>query len=442
VTDARGRTATLPQSLRGLRVKLTAWYVGTFFAILALLGGGMFAAITRQFDRELDASLRDASAEMISLARVRGPQAAVHDLRIPGRTLLLVDTLGRSIDGAALDPWIERAAKFAFGRGTSSTSHEDDARILRAFAQRARLQDGTSLVAVAISDEIEIEDRYPALIAEFGGAALVALVLVAVGGWMLARKSIAPVERNVEHMRRFMADAAHELRTPVTAVRSRAEVTLQRTRSPQEYIASLRAIERETERLGGIVEDLLMLARADAGERPIQRERVFLDDLTLDAAESARTIADRKGVRLEVDDFEEAPVNGDPTLLRQLVLILLDNAIKFTEAGGIVRIGVRVIGAIAALNVSDSGAGIAGEHIPHVFERFYRGDPARQRASANDIGSEGVGLGLSIAQWIVDQHGGTIQIDSTRGHGTTVVVQFPAEPMGQSAPVMAGLSSS
>jgi signal transduction histidine kinase len=442
VTDARGRTATLPQSLRGLRVKLTAWYVGTFFAILALLGGGMFAAITRQFDRELDASLRDASAEMISLARVRGPQAAAHDLRIPGRTLLLVDTLGRSIDGEALDPWIARAAQLALRRGTSNTSHEDDARILRAFAQRARLQDGTPLVALAISDEIEIEDRYPALIAEFGGAAMVALVLVAVGGWMLARKSIAPVERNVEHMRRFMADAAHELRTPVTAVRSRAEVTLQRTRSPQEYIASLRAIERETERLGGIVEDLLMLARADAGERPIQRERVFLDDLTLDAAESARTIADRKGVRLEVDDFEEAPVNGDPTLLRQLVLILLDNAIKFTEAGGVVRIGVRIIGAIATLNVSDSGAGIAGEHIPHVFERFYRGDPARQRASANDIGSEGVGLGLSIAQWIVDQHGGTIQIDSTRGHGTTVVVQFPAEPMGQSAPVMAGLSSS
>jgi signal transduction histidine kinase len=366
----------------------------------------------------------------------------VHDLRIPGRTLLLVDTLGRSIDGAALDPWIARAGELAFRRGTSSTSHEDDARILRAFAQRARLQDGTQLVAVAISDEIEIEDRYPALIAEFGGAALVALVLVAVGGWMLARKSIAPVERSVEHMRRFMADAAHELRTPVTAARSRAEVTLQRMRSPQEYIASLRAIERETERLGGIVEDLLMLARADAGERPIQRERVFLDDLTLDAAESARTIADRKGVRLEVDDFEEAPVNGDPTLLRQLVLILLDNAIKFTEAGGVVRIGVRIVGTIATLNVSDSGAGIVVEDIPHVFERFYRGDPARQRASANDIGSEGVGLGLSIAQWIVDQHGGTIQIDSTPGHGTTVVVQFPAEPMGQSAPVMAGLSSS
>jgi signal transduction histidine kinase len=442
VTDGRGRAATLPQSLRGLRVKLTAWYVGTFFAILGLLGGGMFAAITRQFDRELDASLRDASAEMIAVARARGPEAAVRDLRIPGRALLLVDTLGRSIDGAALEPWLARTADAALRRGTSSTSHEGDTRILRAFAQRTRLQDGTPVVAVAISDEIEIEDRYPALIAEFGGAALVALVLVAVGGWMLARKSIAPVERSVEHMRRFMADAAHELRTPVTAVRSRAEVTLQRMRLPQEYIASLRAIERETERLGGIVEDLLMLARADAGERPIQRERVFLDDLTLDAAESARTIADRKGVRLEVDDFEEAPVNGDPTLLRQLVLILLENAIKFTEAGGIVRIGVRVIGAIAALNVSDSGAGIAGEHIPHVFERFYRGDPARQRASANDIGSEGVGLGLSIAQWIVDQHGGTIQIDSTRGLGTTVVVQFPAEPMGQSAPVMAGLSSS
>jgi signal transduction histidine kinase len=137
-------------------------------------------------------------------------------------------------------------------------------------------------------------------------------------------------------------------------VRSRAEVALQRARTPDEYVQALHAIERETERLGGIVEDLLMLARADAGQRPIERRRIFLDDLTLDAAESARIIADRKAVRLEVEEFEEAAVNGDPTLLRQLVLILLDNAIKFTDPGGVVRVGVRADASVATLTVTDT----------------------------------------------------------------------------------------
>jgi signal transduction histidine kinase len=422
---------------------LTAWYVGTFFAILALLGVGMFAAITRQFDRELDASLHDATTEMVAMARARGPQAALRDLRVPGRTFVLADTLGRSVDGRALEPWIAGVSNVALSHGTGNATHAaTESRILRAFAQRMRMPDGSPLVAIAISDEIEIEDRYPSLIAEFGAAALVALVLVAVGGWLLARQSIAPVERNVEHMRRFMADAAHELRTPLTVVRSRAEVALQRSRSPDEYVQSLRAIERETERLGGIVEDLLMLARADAGERPIERRRVFLDDLALDAAGSARIIADRKAVRLEVDDFEEAAVSGDPTLLRQLVLILLDNAIKFTDAGGVVRVGVRTVGSSATLTVTDTGIGIPPEQIPHVFERFYRGDSSRTRGSSNDAGSDGVGLGLSIAQWIAEEHNGSIRIESEPGQGARVTVQFPAELSGHGTPFATSLSSS
>jgi len=439
----RVRPATLPQSLGRLRLRLTAWYVGTFFGILTLLGVGMFAAITRQFDRELDASLSDATTEMIAAARARGPQPALRDLRIPGRTLMLADTLGRSIDGAALEPWLARAADVALRQGTANASHSaTESRPRRAVAQRARLSNGTSVVAIAIADEIEVEDRYPALIAEFGAAALVALVLVAIGGWLLARHTIAPVERNVEHMRRFMADAAHELRTPLSVVRSRAEVALQRARSGDEYVEALCAIERETERLGGIVEDLLMLARADAGERPIERRRVFLDDLTLDAAESARIMADRKAVRLEVDDFEEAAVNGDATLLRQLVLILLDNAIKFTDTGGVVRVGVRPVGTSAMLTVTDTGIGIPPEQLPHVFERFYRGDPSRTRGSTNGGRSEGVGLGLSIAQWIAQEHGGSIRIDSEAGQGSRVTVLFPGEPAGRAMPAVASLSSS
>ena len=168
------------------------------------------------------------------------------------------------------------------------------------------------------------------------------------------------------------------------------------------------------------------MARADAGERPIDRQRVFLDDITLDAAEAVRVIADRKDVRLEVEEFEEAAVLADPALLRQLVVILLDNAIKFTAAGGTVRVSVNATPSHATLTVSDTGIGIEADKLPHVFDRFFRADSSRTRSGERDSGaSEGVGLGLSIAQWIADEHGGSITIDSEPGRGTRAIAQFP-----------------
>jgi two-component system OmpR family sensor kinase len=132
-------------------------------------------------------------------------------------------------------------------------------------------------------------------------------------------------------------------------------------------------------------------------------------------------------VRLEVDSFEEAPVVADPNLLRQLVMILLDNAVKFTAPSGLVRVGVQGNATTVTLTVTDTGVGIASDQLPHVFERFYRGDPSRTRGVSRDSGtSEGAGLGLSIAQWIADEHGGTIHIESQPRQGTTVVVQFPS----------------
>ncbi|MEP6495096.1 MAG: ATP-binding protein [bacterium] len=417
------RPPAIPGSLDRLRLRLTAWYVGTFFAILTLLGIGVFAVITWRFDRELDLSLGQATAELRRLGRAD----AADGLRIPERTLFVADSAGRPVGREAAPSWLQQLARDASRRaGRATAVHTESDRILRANAEPFRLGDGRAVVAIAVADEIELEDRYAALIAAFGAAALFALVLVAVGGWLLARQSTAPVERAVAHMRRFMADAAHELRTPLTVIRARAEVALQREREPEQYVVSLRGIERETERLTRIVEDLLMLARADAGERPIERRRVFLDDLTSDAAETARVIADRRSVRLDVDEFEEAAVSGDPALLRQLVVILLDNAIKFTEPGGTVRLGVRSQGASATLTVSDTGIGIAPDQIGHVFERFYRGDPARTRRPGRDGSmSEGAGLGLSIAQWIAEEHGGTVRVESEAGRGTRVIAQFP-----------------
>jgi signal transduction histidine kinase len=223
----------------------------------------------------------------------------------------------------------------------------------------------------------------------------------------------------VTRMRQFMADAAHELRTPLAVVRSRAEVSLQQPRSTEEYASALRSIEREAIRLGGIVDDLLLLARAESGELPVRRERVYLDDVALDATHAALSIAQAKQITLRIPEFEETPIIADAALIRQLVMILLDNALEFTPTGGTVTVTVQGRADAAELVVSDTGPGIPPEQLPHVFERFYRGDQARGRSS-------GAGLGLSIARWIAEQYDARISIESPPGTGTRAVVRFPA----------------
>jgi signal transduction histidine kinase len=242
---------------------------------------------------------------------------------------------------------------------------------------------------------------------------------VAAGGWFLSGKSTTPIERTMAQMRRFMADAAHELRTPVAVLRSRAEVALQRERDPEAYVTALAAVGVEAERIGGIVEDLLTLARAEAGERPVGRERVYLDDIALDAVDGVRVLAERRGVELAVPEFEEAAVEADPVLLRQLIVIVLDNAIKFTPAGGRVSLRVRANGGRSAeLRIEDTGIGIPPEDLAHIYDRFFRGGGVRARG-------DGAGLGLSIARWIADAHGATIDVVSTPGTGTQVSIYFP-----------------
>jgi signal transduction histidine kinase len=420
--------------LASLRRRLTAWYVATFGIILTLLGVGLFFVIGHQLSRELDDSLRDATRELVGAARIREMEAtgatgrvvdAVDELHIPDRTLYLLDSDGKPIKPDRADAWITQAARRAAKAGSMDTTRWlGEGMSLRLHAERFTLASGAPLVAIAVANDVELEDRYAALIAAFGGAALVATVLVAFGGWSLARKSTEPAERSMEQMRRFMADAAHELRTPLTVLRSRAEFAIRQPQDAASYLAELHGIGAESERLCRIVDDLLILARADAGERPIERQRVFLDDLTLDAADAARVVAQGKGVSMEIDAFEEAPVDGDPALLRQLVMILLDNAVKFTPTGGTVRVGVRGNGGHSAVTVEDSGIGIPPADMAHIFERFYRGDPARTRGNGESE-THGAGLGLSIARWIADEHGAEIALTSKVGHGTTVTVEFP-----------------
>ena len=413
-------------TLGRLRVRLTLWYAATFAVILLLLGAGLFVAIGTQVSRRIDVSLTAATAAIerathdLEAERAAGGAAdAVEELHIPDRDLYLFDANGRPITPQAADAWIIAAARAATATGSN------DAQLMMANGQQSRLhaerftgRSGTTYVAVAVGQRPNIREQYAGLIGIFGAAALAALVMVTLGGFLLARQSTVPVERSMEQMRRFMADAAHELRTPVTILRTRTEVALSQPRDATGDTAAFQAIERETERLGGIVGDLLTLARADSGERQVVHGPLYLDDVVSQAVGSARTLAERKGVALAVGSFEEAQIVGDARLVERLVLIVLDNAIKYTPEGGRVRLDVTARDAKRSVIVTDTGIGIPSDQLPRIFERFYRGDRARSQA-------EGAGLGLPIARWIAALHGARISVAS-EPTGTRVEIDFPA----------------
>jgi len=413
------------QRLVRLRLRLTIWYVATFGLIIFLLGAGLFAVISYQLSQQLDDSLRNATLELARAAHIReveeagGVGDAVDELNIPGRALYLIDLRGNPIRPTNPDNWIREAAKEAARVGQVTIGHElPEDRTLRLHAMRFKLSTGHQLVAVAVADRVELEDKYADLITAFVAIAFAALFLVAAGGFILVRKSTAPIERSIEFTRRFMADAAHELRTPITILRTRAEVALQQPRDAPDYIAALRGVEAEARRLGSIVDSLLVLARADSGERQIDKERIFLDDIALDVAGAAEIVGRQKNVKVTVDEFEEAPIHGDPALIRQLIMIVLDNAVKFTDAGGQVHVRVSMHEGAPTFVVEDTGMGIKEEELSRVFQRFFRGETARSR-------TDGAGLGLSIASWIAREHAADISLRSEPGTGTKVTIRFP-----------------
>ena len=422
--------------LTRLRLQLTAWYAGTFSLILIVLGVLLFTVIARRLAEELDESLVDAAHVAERATQIRENEAALgsahivdafSELVIPERQLFLFDSTGAPIMPHDAPEPVRKAAIAAAEDGSDDkhfklqgdTPHE---RLFQAHAERFQVRGGRHYVVVTVADRIELEDRYASLIAALAAGAAGGVLLVAVGGWFLAWTAIEPIERNIAYVRRFVADAAHELRTPVSVLRSRADVALSRERQPEADVDALKAVGLEAERMGRIVDDLLTLARADAGERAVVRQRLYLDDLALDAVSGVRVLAETHGVDLNVREFEEAPVEADPALVRQLLVILLDNAVKFTPMGGSVSLSVRPADGRAIVTVEDTGVGISSAELPRIYDRFYRGDDARRR-------SDGAGLGLSIAKWIADTHGADIELASTLGQGTRVTVRFPSPPV-------------
>jgi len=457
-----------------VRIRLTLWYAGVLALSLIAFAIVIYYAAGNIFHERQDESLRStaqtvASAYLEELGETHSQSTAgkvvLAEITFPNRYVQLNDNAG--------DP-IAASANLAGSTIAIPSPVLADARA-RGFSNASvnglrvtvvPLSSDQTLGYAAVAEPLSvIEDGLSELRRDLFAGVVLVLLLASVGGYFLARKSLAPVasmnsqtqrisaenlsarldvtnprdelgqlattindlltrlENAFKEQQRFIADASHELRTPLAVLRGETEVALGKTRTVDEYQQSLSLIQDEAERLSRIVEDLFILARQPINTRAaLNKERVSLNDAVRDCARAAQVLAFRKGVRLKLEnDSPSIALNGDEDLIKRMLLNLLDNAVKYTPAGGEISLALVRQNGNAEIVVRDTGIGIPAEAQSRVFDRFYRVDKARARTMG------GAGLGLSIAQWIVEVHGGSINLASTPGHGSTFTIVLPTQ---------------
>lgn len=241
---------------------------------------------------------------------------------------------------------------------------------------------------------------------------------------------LSRLQRAFDRQKQFVADASHELRTPLTIINLEVGRVLSGNRKASEYQQALGLVDLESNRMTRLVNDLMTLARMDNGQTVLQKEDLDLSEVTVEAYERMLPLAQRRNIVLDIGEMPDLPVYGDPQYLIQMISNLVENAIKYTGSSGTIMLDTESdtsgAAAWAVLRVSDTGPGIPAEHLPHLFERFYRVDSSRSRDPQEESDSPtGTGLGLSIVAWIVRSHGGTITVESEVGRGTIFVVHLP-----------------
>lgn len=353
-----------------IRARLTLWYSGLSVLSLSVLAWGLFF--------EMVVEPRDASKQG---QRLDNPRQEISEI-------LLLYTLPAAVLTVAGGWWLTRRLLFPVTQLTETAEQ------ITLDNLNQRLPEGRK------------DDEFARLTNVFNN--------------MLAR-----LEASVSQIRDFTIHASHELKTPLTIMRGEMETALQdETTTPTQrelYASQLDEIQRLTK----IVEGLTMLARADAGQLMLGEDTVPLHELVRDSFADAQILAQARDIHVNLTGCEEVMLKGDRHRLRQLLLNLTDNAIKYSEPGGTVEINLRRSYSAADLTISNTGQGIAPEFLPRIFDRFFRGDPAQ---TAN---VEGCGLGLAIVEWIVRAHAGSIEISSEPGSITTVHVAFPLKAKEQ-----------
>lgn len=462
-----------------VRGRLTLWYVSALALILAVFGIAVYVMLSRALHRRVDEALRSTiEISITSLthdtqegqSNQSAAQSTAAELSHPQQAMMIFDTAGRLL---AEHPYQEDLHIRLPDLGEIpadevylyTVAEEEDADDHHRLAvRRVRIPPADTPYIILASQPLEaVEDEMESLREILYFATPAALLLAGLGGWFLARQCLAPVaamaksarqigagsldrqlpvanprdelgqlatafnellsrlDSAFDEQRRFMADASHELRTPLTVMSTAAGVTLKKEhREEEEYREALQMMAEQTRRLSRIVKDMFILARADAGRYPLHQRRLYLNDLLGEVARAGSVLASDKNVTVEFTNLTEATFHGDEDLLRQMVLNLMDNAVKFTPPGGIVRLGLERRGEEYLLSISDTGPGIPAEARDHVFERFYRADKARSR-----VEDGGAGLGLAIASWIAQAHGGSLELARSNRDGTTFVAKLP-----------------
>jgi heavy metal sensor kinase len=476
-----------------MRARLTIWYTGVLALVLTVFAVATYSYLARDARARTDRSLADTANSLASNFAAESDDEdqssddaateSARNFRFGDRQVFIFDEGGRVV--AVSDPpparaggelllpdagvlaqsltgLLESSAQTGSAYATVPGLGEDG---VRAFA--TRVNSSRRVYTVVIAQSLgEQEEALEQARRAFWVAVPLALIFASLGGYAIARRSLAPVvamgaraarigaanlnerlpepdarnelgrlarifnellarlDLSFEQQRRFMADASHELRTPVAIVCGESEVALsQADRRPEEYRESLSILNEEGRRLTRIVEDLFVLARGDAGQYQPDHASLYLEETVAECVRAVRSLAARHEIEIQYrDGGEELPFRGDEGLIQRMILNLLDNAIKYTPAGGRVSVDVARAGAGYAVKIADTGIGVPADAQPHIFERFFRVDKARSRG--NDTGG-GAGLGLSIASWIAELHGGRITLESSNARGSTFVITLP-----------------
>ena len=458
--------------LRSLRLRLTLWYVVLLAVILAAFCAGVYMLMRGQLYNNLNDSVENRGNILLGVILFDDDRPTLtgtvfsQDPDANESFVRVFDEAGRvTFENRAFegDPPIDSSAleRALTGKASTRTVDVDDTPLrLRTFPIE---REGDILGALEVGQpEDDVRETLRALLLILAVAYPVTLGGASLGGLFLASRALSPIDsltrlarrlsaedlsqrlnlklpddevgrlaRTFDEMlerlddafrrqRRFTADASHELRTPLTAIKGQVDVALERDRDAETYREVLRSVNADADRMIRLVGSLLTLARADAGQVTIHRENVDIGRVVSDALDHVQPEADRMGVSLAVRPGNTVRVMADPDLILQLSLNLLDNAVKHTAASnGSIEVSWRNAGAFAELVVSDTGPGIPAEHLPRIFDRFYRVDTARSRADG------GAGLGLSISRWIAEAHGGSIHAESTPGEGSRFTVRLP-----------------
>ncbi|HSY51839.1 MAG TPA: ATP-binding protein [Thermoanaerobaculia bacterium] len=452
-----------------VRARLTFWYTAILALVLIIFSAVSYVLLAREIRAENDASLANTAHEFAAAFdpadRSRGRDVLL-DFRYSDREILVLSpnanvvVVSKSKIGLEERRRVEAFVR-AGGTGLHTIPGGEGGEGLRIIATPISVV-GTHYTVVVARDLSQQSDRLQnAAHAVFFGIP-VALLVAAAGGYLLARKSFAPVtmmsmkarqigaetlderieignERGelgflaatlngllerlqlaFESQRRFMADASHELRTPIAIIQGEADVALARADRPaDDYRESIEVMQRAARKLTRIVQNLFLLARGDAGRYPTSISRFYLGEVVADCIRGMRSVAQARDIELSCSAEEDVVILADEELIHRLVLNLVENAVKYTPGGGQVHADVRTDDGHCLIRVSDTGLGIPPADHTRIFERFYRGDRARPENAG------GAGLGLPIARWIAELHGGELRLERSDAEGSVFVAVLP-----------------